>query len=46
MQNVVAKTRMRQNSVMNVAASLRVEVYGTGNELLIWVDDNGASYIQ
>ena len=25
--------------------SLRVEVYGTGNELLIWVDDSGASYV-
>lgn len=36
---------VQESGILYGGASLRVEVYGTGNDLLIWVDDNGASYI-
>lgn len=36
----------QESGILYGGANLRVEVYGTGNELLIWVDDSGASYIQ
>lgn len=34
-----------ESGILYGGESLRVEVYGTGNELLIWVDDSGASYV-